>query len=157
MAMTWRDGVALAGALGVCLGVGALGGTFSAAAVETWYQTLAKPPLNPPDGVFPVVWTALYIAMAFAAWRVWRKVGLGRALGWFAVQLALNLGWSWLFFGMRRIDLALVEVVVLLAAIAMTWAAFRRTDRIAGLLFVPYMAWVAFATYLNAGLLALNG
>ncbi|MBM3584304.1 MAG: tryptophan-rich sensory protein [Alphaproteobacteria bacterium] len=155
MALARRDGAALVGALGLCLGVGYVGGTFSAASVDTWYQTLDKPALNPPDAVFPVVWTALYVAMAVAAWRVWRKAGAGRAFAWFVLQLALNLGWSWLFFGMRRIDLAMAEVLVLLAAIAMTWLAFRRVDRWAGYLFLPYLAWVGFATYLNAGLLML--
>jgi tryptophan-rich sensory protein len=97
--------------------------------------------------------------MAVAGWRVWRKVGFagGRsALTLFAVQLLLNGAWSFLFFGAHLIGAALVEIVVLLLVIAATTLAFRRIDRIAGLLFVPYLLWVGYATALNAGIWLAN-
>jgi tryptophan-rich sensory protein len=143
----------------VCLLVSGIGGAVTATSVGTWYQALEKPPFNPPDWAFAPVWTALYIAMAIAAWRVWRRgssEATRRALVAFAVQLVLNLAWSFLFFGLRRIDLALVEIVVLLVAIVANAILFRRVDRLAGLLFVPYAGWVAYATALNAALWLLN-
>ena len=127
--------------------------------VGTWYQQLRKPSFNPPDWVFAPVWTTLYIAMAVAAWRVWRERGVQGArfeLSLFATQLTLNLGWSILFFGLRQIGGALVEILILLAAIVATALAFRRIDGIAALLLVPYIAWVAFATLLTAALWWLN-
>ena len=148
--------LALVIVLGVTLGISVLGARTTALSVTGWYQTLIKPPLNPPDWVFAPVWTTLYILMAIAAWRVWLRNAPRRALVLYAVQLLLNLGWSVLFFGMQRPLWALVEIVLLLAAILATLAAFRTADRWAGRLLVPYAAWVAFATYLNAGIVVLN-
>lgn len=97
--------------------------------------------------------------MAVAAWRIWRRHGFraGRlALLLFAVQLVLNLVWSFLFFGFQWIGGALAEILVLLGAILVTMLAFWRLDRVAGALFAPYAAWVAFATVLNAAIWRLN-
>lgn len=154
-----RQGLVLLALVAACLAVGAIGGAVTSSSVGTWYQQLRKPSFNPPDWVFAPVWTTLYIAMAVAAWRVWRERGLQGArfeLSLFAAQLALNLGWSILFFGLRQIGGALVEIVLLLAAIVATAVAFRRIDGIAALLLVPYVAWVAFATLLTAALWRLN-
>ena len=96
--------------------------------------------------------------MAIAGWRIWRvrsKAGR-RALAVFAVQLGLNLAWSFLFFGLQQIGLALVEVTLLLLAILATMVLFWRIDRLAGVLFLPYLLWVAYATLLNASLWWLN-
>ncbi len=131
----------------------------TASSVGTWYQTLAKPSFNPPDWVFAPVWTTLYILMGVAGWLVWRASGWGRAtsaLVLFAVQLALNLAWSFLFFGGRHIGLALIEIVLVLAAIVVTAFLFRRHSGWAALLLLPYAAWVSFATVLNAALWRLN-
>ncbi|MCX7361073.1 MAG: tryptophan-rich sensory protein [Alphaproteobacteria bacterium] len=120
---------------------------------------LRKPSFNPPNWVFAPVWTALYIAMAVAAWRVWRARGLEgarSALVLFALQLALNLGWSILFFGLRQIGPAMIEILILLATLVATTLAFRRIDGIAALLLVPYVAWVSFATVLTAAVWRLN-
>ena len=154
-----RDWLALALFVVLCLGVSGIGGAVTATSVGGWYQTLEKPAFNPPDWLFAPVWTVLYLMMAVAAWRVWRapaSPARRAALLAFAVQLALNLAWSFLFFGWRWIGGALVEIVVLLAAIAVTTGLFRRVDRAAGLLFVPYLLWVAYATALNAALWLLN-
>jgi tryptophan-rich sensory protein len=153
------DIVALAGFLAVCLGVSAIGGAITATSVDTWYPTLAKPPFNPPDWVFAPVWISLYIMMAVAAWRAWRvSRGSARTAGMvlFAVQLVLNLTWSLLFFGFQQTGAALVEMIVLLAAIVANMTVFARMDRAAGWLFVPYVLWVAYALLLNASIWMLN-
>jgi tryptophan-rich sensory protein len=143
----------------LCLAVSGIGGAITATSVDTWYQALEKPPFNPPDWVFAPVWTVLYILMGIAAWRVWRRRSVeatGRALAVFALQLGLNLAWSSLFFGLQRIDLALIEIVILLVAIITNTIMFWRIDRPSGVLFVPYAAWVTYATILNASLWRLN-
>ncbi len=147
----------LCGFIVLCLAVGGLAGAFTSQAVVEWFPTLKKPLLNPPNWVFAPVWTALYLMMAVAAWRAWMKGATATGvLGWFYVQLALNFLWSFLFFGAHAIGLALIELVVLWITIAITGSKFWQLDKTAGLLFVPYLAWVSFATYLNAGLWWLN-
>ena len=154
-----RDVLGLFAFIILCLAVSGIGGVITATSVDTWYQTLEKPPFNPPDWVFAPVWIVLYILMGIAAWRVWRLRALevtGNALAVFAVQLGFNVAWSFLFFGLQRIDLALVEIVILLCAIIINTIMFWRVDRLAGLLFVPYAAWVTYATILNVSLWLLN-
>ena len=153
------DLLGLAGFLLACFAVAAAAGAVTADSVATWHPTLNKPAFTPPDWVFAPAWTVLYAAMAVAGWRVWRKVGFagGRnALTLFAIQLLLNGAWSFLFFGAKAIGIALVDIVVLLLVIAATTAVFWRIDRIAGLLFVPYLLWVGYATALNAGIWLAN-
>ena len=145
--------------LGLSALVSLIGGAVTASSVGSWYLALEKPAFNPPNWVFGPVWTLLYIAMAGAAWRVWRTCGFGGAGAAFALyslQLALNLGWSITFFGLQHIGWALIEIGFLLAAVLATGVAFWARDRIAGLLFVPYAAWVAFAALLNYALWRLN-
>ncbi len=154
-----RDALALLVSVALCFAVSGLGGLITAQSVGTWYQDLAKPAFNPPDWLFAPVWTTLYLLMAVSAWRVWRQAGLrgGRtALVAFGVQLALNLVWSTAFFGLRMPGAALVVVLLLLAAIAVTLRLFWTADRTAGLLLVPLLAWVGFATVLNAAIWWLN-
>ena len=149
----------LGGFLLLCLAVGYVGGRVTAPAVASWYPTLVKPSFNPPDWIFAPVWTLLYLLMGVAAWRVWRTPSQPRrrrALGLFMLQLALNLGWSLVFFGMRAIGAALIEILVLLAVIFATAIAFWRLDRWAGLLFLPYAVWVGFAAILNFTIWRLN-
>ncbi|MDZ7839251.1 MAG: TspO/MBR family protein [Gammaproteobacteria bacterium] len=157
--LTRRDGIALAGFLLLCLAVSGVGGAITATSVDTWYPALNKPWFNPPDWIFAPVWTLLYIMMAVAGWRVWRtpaSPGRRNALLLFLVQLTLNLSWSLLFFGYQQIGMALVEIVTLLAAIAANTLVFWRLDRLAGALFVPYVAWVTYAALLNLSLWILN-
>jgi tryptophan-rich sensory protein len=137
----------------------AVGSLATSSGVSEWYPTLRKPVWNPPDWIFGPVWTALYVAMSVAAWRVWRvQTGMeaSRTLRLFGAQLALNALWSILFFGMRRPDLALIEIVVLWSLLVVLLVRFARTDRIAGYLWAPYVAWVSFATILNATIWRLN-
>ena len=121
-----------------------------------WYADLAKPAFNPPGWVFGPVWTALYVLIAIAGWRIWQRdrARLPMKLWW--TQLVLNFGWTPLFFGAHRIGLGLVVILLLLASILAFIAVARRRDRVAAWLFVPYAAWVAFAAVLNGSILALN-
>lgn len=149
----------LIGFIVLCLAVGAAGGAITSTSVDTWYAALEKPSFNPPNRVFGPVWTALYVLMAIAAWRVWRKRDAPPArpaLGLWALQLALNLCWSIVFFGARMVGGALAEIVVLFIAIVATTALFWRVERVAGALMLPYAAWVAFAMVLNAAIWKLN-
>ena len=148
--------VMLAGFLIVTFLAAGLGGAATGNAVRGWYTTIAKPSWNPPGWVFGPVWTGLYAMMAVAAWLVWRKTGWSGPLVWWGTQLALNAAWSPLFFGLHRIDLALVDIVALWIAIAGTTIAFWRVSPLAGGLFVPYLAWVSLATALNFTLWRLN-
>ncbi len=154
-----RDILALALFVGLCLGIGALGASVTATSVQTWYPTIAKPSFNPPNSVFGPVWTALYVLMAVAAWRVWRTADRDTARGplaVFALQLAVNLGWSVAFFGLREIGLAVAVILALDLLVLATALLFRRIDRWAALLLVPYLAWIAFATALNIAIWRLN-
>ena len=154
-----RDTVGFSAFLALCLAVSAVGAAATASSVGSWYQTQAKPSFNPPDWIFAPVWTALFFMMAVAAWRVWRRNGLGgarSAMTLFALQLVLNMGWSIAFFGLRSIGAALAEILILLLAILATTVLFWQRDRVAGMLFVPYAAWVTFAAVLNAALWQLN-
>jgi len=121
-----------------------------------WYQALAKPSFNPPNWLFGPVWTVLYVLIALAGWRVWRVGPSGTAMKLWWLQLALNFMWSPAFFGLQQIGLALVVIVALLICIIAFIAAAWNLDRIAVWLFIPYAAWVAFATLLNASILFLN-
>jgi benzodiazapine receptor len=144
----------------VAFAAAAIGNWATVTSVGGWYQQLAKPAWTPPDWVFAPVWTLLYLAMAAAAWMVWRQQGLSAArwpLGLFLLQLALNVLWSVLFFGLRRPELAAVEIVALWLAILATLVAFGRRSPLAGWLMVPYLAWVTFAAGLNFEIARLNG
>ena len=151
----------LGGCLAVSFGAAALGGVLTASSLKDWYSELRKPEWSPPDQIFGPVWSALYTAMGTAMWLTWRGAHqqperLRRPLVWFGAQLALNVGWSGLFFGLRQPGLAVGEIVVLWAAIAATTISFWRVSRSAGLLMLPYLAWVAFAAALNFRVWQLN-
>lgn len=124
-----------------------------------WYAALNKPSWNPPGWIFGPAWTLLYILMAVAAWLVWRRGGFaeqGRPLTLYFVQLALNAAWTPIFFGAHAMGWALLEIVALWCAIALTLVSFRRVSPAAGWLLAPYLAWVTFATALNFTLWRMN-
>lgn len=122
-----------------------------------WYQSLAKPAWTPPGWLFGPVWLALYLLMALAAWKVWIAVrGIDAALLVYLAQLLLNALWSWLFFGLQRIDLALADIVGLWLLIVATIVLFQRRDRLAAVLLWPYLAWVTYAAALNFEIWRLN-
>lgn len=121
-----------------------------------WYQQLAKPGFTPPGWVFGPVWTALYIVIAVVGWRVWEgSRDRGLKLFW-VLQMGLNFLWSPLFFGMQSIGGALVVIFALLGAIIAFVAHGWREDRTSAIMFLPYLAWVAFATLLNFSIWRLN-
>ena len=143
------DWLMLAFFAGGCLVLGNLSALTMGDSQQTWYPTLTRWALTPPDWVFPIAWSILYPMMGLAAWLVWRRRHLAptySALTLFAIQLVLNLTWTPAFFGLRSVLLGFVVIIAVLVAVTATTVAFWRVSRAAGVLFVPYLAWVAFAT-----------
>jgi translocator protein len=125
-----------------------------------WYRSLAKPSWTPPDWLFPVAWTTLYLCMALAAERVARQAGqdpmVGTGLAFWALQIGLNTLWTPVFFGLRRMRAGMIVLVFLWLAVFATLVTFWRIDWFAGLLFLPYLAWVTIAGALNWSVMTLN-
>lgn len=124
-----------------------------------WYAQLRQPPLTPPGWLFAPVWTVLYALMGLAAWLVWQRAGwlaAARPLALFLLQLLLNGLWSYLFFGLQRPGLALLDLLSLWLVVLFTLRGFRLHHQTAGLLLVPYLLWLSFAAYLNLGFWLLN-
>ena len=138
----------------VVLGSGIVIGTMTIPG--DWYSNLNKPFFNPPAWIFAPVWTLLYLAIAIAGWRVWRRGGETVLWRLWIIQMGLNLLWSPVFFGAQHPGLALVVIITLLSAIISFIAVGWRINRITALLFVPYAVWVGFATALNAAIFYLN-
>ena len=143
----------------IVIGTLAAASTGGAFRPGTWYAALKKPVWTPPNWIFPLVWSVLYAAMAFAAWLVWDASGLAAwpALLLYAAQLVANGLWSYLFFGRRRMDWAMAEVALLWIMIAALAVLFWSHSQIAGLLMLPYLAWVSVAALLNLRMIQLNG
>ncbi len=152
--------VALAAFTALTFSAAGIGAVFTARSVRTWYPALRKPPGNPPAYCFGPVWTFLYLLITFSAWNVWRVAdgweGATAAIVIFLVQLALNAAWSVLFFGLRSPGRALIEIAFLWIAIVATMIAFWRISALSGELLIPYLLWVSYAAYLNAGIWKLN-
>jgi translocator protein len=145
----------------VCLAIGYFSGMVTRDSITTWFPTLVKPIFNPPNSIFAPVWTLLYIFMGIAAGLVWNQLETNHskvvdAMKFFVLQLALNAAWSLIFFGLHNTFLALIEIILLLLVIYETYKKFKDINRISGLLFLPYIAWVSFATILNASIWWLN-
>jgi len=124
-----------------------------------WYEQLTKPTWNPPNWIFGPVWTFLYIAMAVAAWLIWKQGGWKAQklpLSFYIAQMLLNAAWSFLFFGQQQIGLALIDLTLLFLLLAITTALFWSKSRTSGILLVPYLLWVGFATSLNFAIWRLN-
>jgi tryptophan-rich sensory protein len=124
------------------------------------YRTIVKPSWAPPAAVFGPVWSVLYCLMAIAAWLVWRQRGQLRVHGciWaYVIHLAFQAAWSWLFFGLGRADVAMIDLALLWIMIVWLMLVFWRCDRRAGILMIPYFLWVSFAAVLNGSLWLLNG
>lgn len=122
-----------------------------------WYEGLRKPRWRPPNWLFAPAWTVLYCMIAVAGWLVWRQDGFGLPLAVYGVQLVLNFAWSWLFFGKRRPDLAMYDLMAMWISITLCIALFAPISPAAAWLFVPYLAWTTFAGALNAKMWQLNG
>ena len=170
--MGLKDFFKLALSIAISTAAGFIGSLFTTPAVPGWYAGLIKPWLNPPGWLFGPVWTLLYILMGLAAfiiwqrdsargwWLWWKKSHFKRetriALGLFLIQLILNALWSVLFFGRQNPGAAFIGIIFLWLAIFLTILAFYRIYRPAAWLLLPYILWVSFAAYLNAGIWLLN-
>lgn len=143
--MTW---ITLLAFLGACAAAGSTGSLFPPG---SWYRRLDKPAWTPPDWLFPVAWTLLYLAMAVAAWRVAYSGAalVPLALALWACQIALNAIWTPIFFGLRRLGGGLAILALLWLAVVATTATFFAADPLAGWLLVPYVVWVSYAGVLN--------
>ena len=150
----------LAIAVAVSEFAGVVGSVFTVPSISTWYATLARPELAPPNWVFGPVWTTLFALMGVAAFLVWQK-GLNRkdvrvALWVFFLQLVLNTLWSIVFFGLHSPGAALIEIAILWVSILATILTFYKVSKAAAYLLLPYIVWVTFAAYLNYAIWALN-
>jgi translocator protein len=156
-----NKGLRIALVVMTCLVIGYLSGMETRESITTWYPTLIKPSFNPPNWIFAPVWTALYIMMGVAGGLVWNQIEtqpelVKKGFKFFIIQLGLNALWSFLFFSLHNPLLALIEIMLLLLMIFETYTIFKKVDRIAGILFIPYLAWVSFAMILNASIWWLN-
>lgn len=152
--MEMSSGLALAGFVAAAFAAASSGAAFKP---DDWYRTLRKPGWTPRPWVFPVVWTPLYVMIAVSGWLAWREVGLA-ALPFLAygAQLLLNAGWSAIFFGLRRPDLAFGELLVLWLSIAVTILGFAPISAAAAWLLAPYLLWVTIAGALNLTVWRMN-
>lgn len=136
----------------ICLGIGYLGNQFSGNSAKDVYADFAKPSFFPPDDVFAPVWTFLYILMGISVSIIWakrRKDNVDSQLGWFFLQLFVNLLWPIIFFGLKNYLLALVLIIFLFVLIVQTARSFEKISKPAAYLLIPYMLWTGFATILN--------
>ncbi len=143
----------------LCLGTGFLGSLATTPNIDGWYAEIQKPSWNPPNTVFAPVWTILYILMALAAWMVWRRADAKRGipLFLFILQLVLNGVWSYLFFAMHSPSAGMIDIVALWFLIFATIIAFWKISPWAGIIMIPYLAWVSFASALNFAIMqAMN-
>ena len=141
----------------VTLIVGAGASIFTEPNMATWYAGLVHPSFAPPNWLFAPVWTTLYVLMAVAAWRVWCIAGTkSLEMAAYVLQLIFNFAWSAIFFAAHQPGLAFIEICALLLLILATAILFWRRDRLAGLLFLPYLAWTVFAAFLNHAFWLLN-
>lgn len=147
-------------AIGICLLAGYVGSMYTTPSIPTWYAGLQKPELTPPSWVFAPVWTALYILMGFSLYLIWqsgitkKEVQLGLVL--FVLQLVLNIGWSYLFFGWHEIIIAFMCLLSLWAILLCTITQVSRFSLIGAALLIPYLLWTSFAAYLNYAIMVLN-
>lgn len=147
--------IALAAFAALNFAAASSGGAFRPGA---WYASLAKPGWTPPNWAFPVVWLIIFALNIFAGWLVWRAAGEAAlpALAVYTVSLGVNAAWSWLFFGRRRMDLAMIDVVALWLSIAAVIAMFAPISPLAASLLAPYLLWVTIAGFLNLRMIQLN-
>ncbi|MEP4431091.1 MAG: TspO/MBR family protein [Hyphomicrobiales bacterium] len=148
----------------LCLAAGGLGSWLTAPSLDPWYAGLAKPSFNPPNWIFAPVWTTLFLFMAYAAWRIWQVSSTSagilqrrrQALVAFAIQLVFTVWWSAAFFFAQNPGFGLLVIALLALSVATVMVLFFMLDRLAGLLFVPYLLWVLFASALNLSIFLLN-
>lgn len=144
----------------VMLGLGGLGSWLTSGSIPNWFADLKHPPGRPPNWIFGPVWSALYLMIGTSFALIWHhdpeRIGKTRATYFFSAQLLLNLLWTPAFFGIHQITLALIIIILMWCSIALTILEFRKLSPLAAKLLIPYLLWVSFATYLNAGYAWLN-
>jgi translocator protein len=151
--------VALIIFLGLVAAVSGLGSLFTMAGMDGWYESLEQPDWQPPDWLFGPVWSVLYLGIGVAAWLVWRDHGADEArwpLSIWGMQLALNLLWTGIFFGLKQPGIASIEIIALWVAILATIVAFWKISKLAAVILVPYLAWVTYAGALTIAIWRLN-
>lgn len=148
----WVALLVFAVAVGIAAGLGGA----AAGSAGSEYASLEQPPFAPPSWLFGPVWTVLYVGIAVAGWLSWRAAGVDAAIAWWVVQLVLNAAWTPIFFGAGEYGWALVEIGFLVVAVVATILVVRRRSRLGAWLLAPYLAWVGFASVLNASIWWLN-
>ncbi len=162
MKMDLKKILKLIGLIVLCEVIGSLGSIFTIPSIPTWYADLVKPFFSPPNWIFAPVWTTLFLLMGIAFYIIWeskeKKLGKIRilALGWFEVQFAFNVIWSYLFFGLRSPFLGFVGILLLWISIVITISYFFKVNKKAAYLLIPYLLWVCFAGILNFFIMLLN-
>ena len=146
--------------IAICQGAGFIGSWFTTASIPTWYDSLQKPPFTPPGWFIGLVWIILYTFMGIALYLIWRKYGnepgVAVAMVLFFAQLALNVLWSVVFFGLKSPMGGIYTIIPLWFFIFITTIKFFPIDRISGYFMIPYLIWVSFASILNAFIIKLN-
>ena len=155
-----KDVLTLVISILICQCAGFIGSLFTRPSIPTWYANLDKPPFTPPNWIFSPVWITLFLLMGISLFLIWRR-GLAEkkvrvALGFFGSQLIFNILWSVLFFGLRSPLAGFIDIAVLWIAIALTIFYFLQVSKTAGVLLLPYIVWVSFASMLNAYIWRLN-
>ncbi len=145
--VNWK---ALGVSVGISLSVGFMSALLTMGGMRE-YADMYHPPLSPPGWVFPVVWTILYVLMGIAAYLVYQSEGENKRLAFtlYLIQLFFNFGWSIIFFNLEAYFFAFVWLLLLWLSVYLTAKQFRQLDKTAGILMLPYLAWVTFAGYLN--------
>lgn len=155
-----KNVLALIASILICQGAGGVGAIFTTPAISGWYKFLEKPSFSPPNWLFGPVWITLFTMMGISAYLIWKKgtdkKEVKEALGVFALQLILNILWSVIFFGLKNPALAFGEILILWVMILITIIKFIKVMREAGLLLIPYLLWVSFASLLNLSIALLN-
>ena len=134
----------------------AIGGFTTAAFKEPWYSEIILPSFNPPSWVFGPVWTTLYILMSVATWRIWIKFFENKILNIYFIHLFFNASWSVVFFGFHQIELALINLIIILFFIVILMHIYLKKDKLSFLLMVPYFLWSLYALLLNVNITILN-
>ncbi len=138
------------------LGVASFIGNMTRHAIPGWYENLSKPSLNPPDFIFPIVWTTLYIMIAISGWRIWKNKAGIKIKTAFILQTVMNWAWSYLFFYYHWLGTSFFWIIGLIICVALLMTFLIRVDRKTALLLAPYLLWICFAAYLNLMIWKLN-
>ena len=158
--MTTRKLLLLVFSIGICFVAAAIGSAFTAPSIPAWYTSLQKPLFSPPNWIFGPVWTVLYFLMGVSLYLIWnsRKKSQEKRIGlaYFFLQLTINVLWSYVFFGLRSPFNAFILILCLWTAILFTYLHFRKVEKKAAWLLIPYLFWVSFATLLNFSIVLLN-